>query len=69
MAVFVYSSRWCRSTTIQSYSDDIKCLSINKLIDTIFRKRSTRLTITENKYYYEPSDDYKKFVVRFKKIR
>lgn len=68
-AIHVYSSRWCRSTTIQVYSDDTNWLSVNKLIDAIFRKRTTRLTITQNRYYYEPSDEYKKFVVRFKKVR
>lgn len=68
-AILVYSSRWCRSTTIQVYSDDTNWLSVNKLVDAIFKKRTTRLTITDNKYYYNPSDEYKKYVVRFKKIK
>lgn len=68
-ATLVYSSRWYRSTTIQVYSDDTKWLSVNKLMDAIFKKRTTRLTITDNKYYYNPSDEYKKYVVRFKKVR
>lgn len=68
-ATLVYSSRWYRSTTIQVYSDDTKWLSVNKLMDAIFKKRTTRLIITDNKYYYNPSDEYKKYVVRFKKVR
>lgn len=68
-AIHVYSSRWYKSTTIQVYSDDTNWLSVNKLVDAIFKGRTTRLTITENRYFYQPSDDYKKFVVRFKKVR
>jgi hypothetical protein len=33
------------------------------------RSESKRLTITKNKYYYAPSDEYKKFVVRFKGVK
>ena len=68
-AILVYSSRWYPRTNIQVYSDDTKWLSVNKLVDAIFKRRTTRLTITKNRYYYESSDDYKKYVVRFKKVR
>jgi hypothetical protein len=68
MPTLVYSTTWFPKTTILSYSDDNDLIS-SRLIDSIFRKRTTRLTITDNKYYYDPSDEYKKFVVRFKKVR
>jgi hypothetical protein len=68
-AILVYSSKWCKITTVKVYSDDTNWLSVNKLVDAIFKKRTTRLTLTENRYFYNPTDEYKKFVVRFKKIR
>jgi len=30
---------------------------------------SQRLVVTENKYFYAPSDDYKSFAIRFKGIK
>lgn len=68
MRTLVYSSTWFSRTGILTYSDDTDLIT-SKLIDAIFRKRTTRLTITDNKYFYNPSDEYKKFVVRMKKVR
>lgn len=42
------------------------------LMDKLFAytgKQSTRLTITQHKYFYAPSEEYKSFVVRFKRIK
>ena len=33
------------------------------------KTESQRLVVTENKYFYAPSDDYKSFVIRFKGIK
>ena len=33
------------------------------------RSESKRLTITKNKYYYAPSEEYRNFVVRFKGVK
>jgi len=33
------------------------------------KTESKRLTITENKYYYAPSEEYKSFIIRFKGIK
>ena len=66
----VYSTRWYKNrSTIERYSDDYNSLASSKLIETIFKKRSTRFIVKEGRYVYQPSDEYKNFVVRFKKIR
>ena len=42
------------------------------LIDRIFAhtgRKSNRLTITKHKYFYAPSEEYKQFVVRFKRTK
>jgi hypothetical protein len=68
-ATLVYSSKWCDRSTIERFSDDYNSLVSSKLIEAIFKKRSTRFIIKGDRYYYQPSDEYKKFVVRFKKVR
>lgn len=69
-ATLVYRSRW---STIKPlvYSDDSNNSSVNTFIDKLFKFKlhTKRLTITDNKYYYTPSDEYKKLVVRLKKIK
>ena len=42
------------------------------VLDKIFvytGKQSNRLTISKNKYFYAPSEEYKQFVVRFKRAK
>jgi hypothetical protein len=44
----------------------------SSLMDRIFvhtGKQSKRLTITKHKYFYAPSEEYKKYVVRFKRTK
>jgi len=67
-ATLVYSSRQHTRNHINSYSDDITC-NVGKLMDSVFRRRSSRLTITGNKYFYAPSEEYKQYVIRFRKIK
>lgn len=44
--------------------------SATRLFHRIFaRVDRNRLVITRNKYFYAPSEEYKKFVVRFKKVK
>jgi hypothetical protein len=44
----------------------------SSLMDRIFvytGRQSKRLTITEHKYFYAPSEEYNKHVVRFKRTK
>lgn len=69
-ATLVYRSEWSIIKPLV-YSDDSDNPSVNKLIDDIFRikMRTKRLVLDNNKLYYQPSDEYKKVVVRIRKIR
>jgi len=45
---------------------------VSNLMDKIFvhtGKQSKRLTITQHKYFYAPSEEYKKHVIRFKRTK
>jgi hypothetical protein len=69
MPTLVYRSCWSKITPLV-YSDDSNDDAVNRLIDTIFRaKRTNRLVLDNNKMYYKPSNQYKRFVVRMRKIR
>lgn len=70
MPTLVYRSEWSPIKPLV-YSDDCENAAVNKLIDDIFRikVRTTRLVIDNNKMYYKPSEDYKKYVVRIRKIK
>jgi hypothetical protein len=68
-ATLVYRSEWSKITPLV-YSDDSNNDAVNRLIDSIFRaKRTNRLVLDNNKMYYKPSNQYKRFVVRMRKIR
>lgn len=69
-ATLVYRSSWSKITPLV-YSDDCDNINVNKLIDDIFRTkmRTNRLVVDNNKMYYQPSDEYKKIVVRIRKIK
>jgi hypothetical protein len=69
-ATLVYRSEWSIIKPLV-YSDDSDNPSVNKLIDDIFRikMRTKRLVLDNNKLYYQPSDEYKKVVVRIRKTR
>lgn len=68
-ATLVYRSCWSKITPLV-YSDDSNDDAVNRFIDTIFRaKRTNRLVLDNNKMYYKPSNQYKRFVVRMRKIR
>ena len=69
-ATLVYSSKWYDRSHILTFEDGTTNKAVNKLMDNIFRsKRSNRVEIRNNKYYYHPSDEYKSFVVRIKNIK
>lgn len=69
MPTLVYRSCWSKLTP-SVYSDDSNNDAANQLIDAIFRaKRTNRLVLDNNKMYYKPSNQYKRFVVRMRKIR
>lgn len=69
MPTLVYRSEWSKISPL-IYSDDSNNDAANRLIDSIFRaKRTTRLVLDNNKMYYKPSNQYKKFVVRMRRIR
>lgn len=65
-----YRSKWSSIKPLV-YSDDTQNPAVNSFIDRIFKLKlhTRRLIITKNKYWYEPSDEYKKFVVRMRKIK
>lgn len=64
----VWSSRdWTRDEILSS-SDNVSNPA-NKLMNSIFNYRSDRLVITRNKYFYNPSDEYKERLVRYRGIR
>jgi hypothetical protein len=65
--ILVWSSRWYRGT-ILTYSDESRDEFCNSLIDKLFRKRSSRVEIRNGRYFYKVSEDYKKYVVRFKRF-
>jgi len=69
-ATLVYRTEWSIIKPLV-YSDDSDNPSVNKLIDDIFRikMRTKRLVLDNNKLYYQPSDEYKKVVVRIRKTR
>jgi|APGre2960657505_1045072.scaffolds.fasta_scaffold27560_3 hypothetical protein len=68
MATLVYSSIGRDRSSILSLTNDFK--SINKLMNCIFHlKSSERVIISNNRYYYAPSDEYKKYIIRFKGIK
>lgn len=68
MATLVYSSSWS-PVRPSVYSDDTENQAVNKLIDAIFKARTKRLIVKNDKFYYVSSNDYKKYVVRMKKFR
>jgi len=69
-STLVYRSIWSPVKPLV-YSDDSQDAAVNSFIDKLLKIKlhTKRLTITSNKYWYQPSDDYKAFVVRVRKIK
>ena len=69
-ATLVYRSKWSLVKPLV-YSDDSYNPAVNKFIDRLFKLKlhTKRLTITSNRYFYQPSDEYTQLVVRLKKIK
>lgn len=67
-ALLVWSSKDYTRDEILSSSDNVSNPA-NKLMNSIFNYRSDRLVITRNKYFYNPSDEYKERLVRYRGIR
>lgn len=70
MSTLVYRSCW---STVEPlvYCDGSLDFAANSFIDSILKVklRTTRLVLDNNKVYYKPSNQYKRFVVRMRKIR
>lgn len=50
---------------LENFSDNA-----NKLLDAIFKAdKSKRIVVTRNKYYYNPTDEYKSYMIRFKGVK
>lgn len=66
-AKLVYSTKWFpKSQTISVWEPD----SSEKLLRCIFGNlRLKNLQISNNRYYYKPSDEYKSVMIRFKGVR
>lgn len=61
----VYRSTWSPSKPLH-YSDDSSDGAVNRLVDKLFRTRTKRLVVKNNKYYYCPSEEYKQFIIKIK---
>ena len=67
-ATLVYRSAWSRVKPLV-YVDNFDNESVTRFVHKVFSTKSKRLVIQNNKYMYHPSDEYKEFVVRLKKIK
>ena len=69
-ATLVYRSAWSTVTPLV-YQDGSDDTAVNEFIDRVFKAklRTTRLVLDNNKIYYKPTNQYKRFVVRMRKIR
>lgn len=70
MATLVYRSSWSTITPLV-YCDGSHDAAVNEFIDRIMKAklRTTRLVLDNNKMYYKPSNQYRRFVVRMRKIK
>lgn len=70
MATLVYSSKWFPKSRTLSVWEPVND-SCERLMREIFANVSLnkRLKVERNKYFYQPSDDYKQYLVRFRGIR
>jgi len=60
MPTLMYSSKDYTRTEILVYSPMAQIDQVNTFVDKLFlRAASRRLSITNNRYFYAPSDDYK----------
>jgi hypothetical protein len=66
----VYSSKWYSRDTVLVLDLALSDAG-NRLINSIFRLNvvSQRVSFKNNRYRYFPSEEYKNFVVRIRKIR
>lgn len=69
-ATLVYSSRWYSRDTVLVLDLGLSDAG-NRLINNIFGVNiaSQRVSYKNNRYRYFPSEEYKSFVVRMRKIR
>ena len=66
-ATLVWSSRDYERTNILvlDHTDNA-----TRFFHKVFAKvESKRLVITRNKYFYAPSDEYKSYIVRYKRVK
>lgn len=69
-ATLVYRSSWSQVKPLV-YTDDSCLDSVNKFVDSVFKKkmRTNRLVNDGQKMYYKPSEEYKQYVVRFRRTK
>jgi len=69
-AKLVYRSQWSPIQPLV-YCDGSFDTAVNDFIDRLLKAklRTTRLVLDNNKMYYKPSNQYKRFVVRMRKIK
>lgn len=69
MSTLIWSSKdYSRDHIMVSETNN----NVNKLMNSIFtysKHKSERIFVSNNRYYYAPSPEYKEFVFRFKGIR
>jgi hypothetical protein len=67
MPTLVYRSCWSKIQPLH-YSDDTIDPFVNKLVDKIFKIKSNRIIVYPNgKKYYQPSEEYKRYVISIKR--
>jgi hypothetical protein len=67
-ATLVYSSKnYTRKSIVSSEGSPVTKL-FNSILREIYYDKTPRVKFVKNKYTYQPTDDYKHYVIRFKGI-
>lgn len=67
-ATLVYSSKnYTRKSIVSSEGSSVTKL-FNGILHEIYFEKTPRVKFVKNKYTYQPTDDYKHYVIRFKGI-
>jgi hypothetical protein len=67
-ATLVYSSKWYDRSHILSSEGSPAQRLFNAIIYEKFRENSIRVNFKHNRYHYQPTDDYKNYVIRFRGV-
>lgn len=68
-ATLVWSERDHDRSTIQILDNTASAFLLMDKVFAYTGEQSKRLTISKHKYFYAPSEEYKQYVVRFKRTK